>query len=93
MAVYTPGQLVRLSVAFTVAGTATDPTTISVVVRTPDGRETTYTYALAQVVKDGVGNYHYDFPASLIGYHYYRWVGAGTVIAASESSFGVVSNL
>lgn len=94
MASYSVGQLVRLSVAFTISGVATDPTTVTLKVKDPTGTETTYTYAAAQIVKDSTGNYHMDYtvPAHL-GYYFYGYEGAGTVIASSESSFAGISNL
>lgn len=85
--IYDIGDRIRLSVAFTSAGTATDPTTITCKVKEPDGTITTATYALAEVVKDSTGNYHYDFTPDQEGKHYYRFEGAGALIAAAESDF------
>lgn len=93
MASYANGQLVRLSVAFTVAGTLTDPGTVALKVKTPDGAETTYTLAGSQVVKDSTGNYHYDFQTAQTGYHYYGFESTGAVVSSSEGVFVVTSNL
>lgn len=93
MASYAAGQLVRLSVSFTVAGVATDPTTVACKVKTPDGLETSYTLAGGQVVKDSVGAYHFDFAVAQAGWHYYGFTGTGTVQAASEGTFAGVTNL
>ena len=83
--IYDKNDLVRLSATFTVASVATDPTAISLKVQDPSGNETTYTYALAQVTKDGTGLYHYDLTIDETGYWYYRWEGTGAVVSAAEA--------
>ena len=87
---YTPGALIRLSAAFTVSGVATDPTTVTCVVRAPDGTETTY----ATPTKDGVGNYHvdHDLTAAKGGVYSYRYTGTGACQAAMESEFFVAAS-
>lgn len=86
---YGANTKVRLSVAFTAAGTPADPTAVVLVVTNPAGTPTTYTYALAQVVKDSTGNYHYDITVSTEGQWFYSWTGTGAVIAGTESYFYV----
>lgn len=93
MASYTLGSLVRLSATFKVNGALTDPTTVTCKVKTPDGTETAYTYAAAQVVKDSQGAYHYDFSVGEQGWHYYAFAGTGTCVASSEGHFIGVSDL
>lgn len=93
MASYASGSQIRLSAAFTVSGVATDPTTVSLTVKDPTGTETIYTYAAAQIVKDSTGNYHYDLTASTTGAYYYGFSASGTVVAASQGHFTVVSDL
>ncbi len=87
---YDKGDLIRLSAAFTVSGTPTDPTTVTFKVKTPSGTTTTYTYALAQITKDSTGNYHKDISASEAGFWYCRMEGTGTVESADEISFEVM---
>lgn len=82
---YTPDNLVRLTGAFTVAGVATDPTTVTCEVKDPTGVITTY----ASPVKDSVGNYHQDVTVTTPGIWYYEWDGAGTVVAQAETFFVV----
>lgn len=86
---YDIGDGVRLSIAFTVNDVATDPTTITLKTKDPTPTTTTYTYALAEVTKDSTGNYHKDITVSTSGTWYYRWIGTGTVIAATEDIFYV----
>lgn len=93
MGVYNPGQLVRLSVTFTVAGVNTDPTTVTCKVKTPDGTTTTQTYNPGNIVRDGTGQYHYDLAAVEKGYTYYGFYGTGTCSAAEEGVLTVVSNI
>jgi hypothetical protein len=86
MAKYDKGDLVRLSAAFTVAGVATDPTTVTLKVQDPSGNEATYTYALGQVTKDSAGAYHYDLAIDETGLWTYRWAGTGAVVTAGEAN-------
>lgn len=82
---YDMGDLIRLSLVFTnAAGAATDPTTVSLKVRTPDGVESTYTYANGDITKDSTGNYHYDLSATKAGVHTCYATGTGTVQAGSS---------
>ena len=88
MAAFQQGQLVRLSVAFTVASTATDPTAVTLKIRTPSNSTVTYTYGTdGALVKDSTGNYHLDYTVAAKGLHIYRWAGTGAVVAAEEGSF------
>ena len=84
---YDKGALVRISVTFTVSAVNTDPTTIALKVQDPSGNEATYTYALGQVTKTAIGKYQYDLDIDEMGYWYYRWIGTGAVVAASEEHF------
>ena len=88
--VYDIGDTVRLKGAFTNdAGAATDPTAITLTVKDPTGAVTTYTYALAQVVKSATGIYYYDLLISKAGDWYYRFEGTGAVATAGEEYFTV----
>lgn len=86
---YDIGEAVTISVAFTVSGVATDPSTVSLTYRTPDGVETVLTYANNQIIRDAVGNYHVVLTAAQAGSTTYVWTGTGTVIAAISGSFFV----
>ena len=87
---YDKGDLVRITGAFTVAGTATDPTTVTLKILRPAGTSAlTYTYAAAEITKDSVGNYHKDITIDTEGEWYYRWIGTGTVVSESEDYFFV----
>lgn len=152
---YPKGKKPRLSAAFTVGGTATDPTAVVLIVELPDGSHESYlsstgwssqgswnpatntptladgtgnagdyytaseagsvdlghgsqAWAVGDLVaydgdawlwipspqtatltKASTGNYHYDYPAHIVGRHYYRFEGAGLVHAADESSFRI----
>lgn len=71
-------ELATLTNTFSVAGVATDPTTVSLTVTTPAGVATTYTYALGQITKTGTGVYTKDIPCSESGTWVYVWIGTGT---------------
>lgn len=84
------GSLVRLQVTFTnAAAAAADPTAISLKVQKPDGTETTYTYALAELMKSGTGIYYRDVTIDAAGAWYYKFAGTGAIVAAAEDSFAV----
>ena len=75
------GDVARLSVSILdVAGVPSDPTSLSLVVQSPGGT-TTYTDA---IVKDSVGNYHFDLPLDYAGSYGYRWQSVGTNRGAIE---------
>lgn len=65
---YDRGDTVRLSATFRDdAGAFSDPTTVVLKVKKPDGTTSTFTYALAQITKDSVGNYHKDIAVDQSG--------------------------
>ncbi len=87
---YHKGQMVRISGTYTVAGVATDPTTVTFKVLAPGGTMSTYTYALAQITKDGVGLYHKDISCSEEGIWHYTTIGTGAVEAVDEQYFEIL---
>lgn len=91
MNTYTIGEPVHLTAAFAVNGTATDPTSVTMITLDPTGTETTYTYGgSGTITRDSTGNYHQDLPAvTKSGVWGYRWVSTGTCATASESNFFV----
>lgn len=92
---YDIGDLIRLSGSFKdMDNQPIDPTTVICYVRSPS--DVLYTYSLdqAEVVKDSVGEYHYDFDtvATQItntdsGTWHYRFEGGGSAQASEEKSF------
>lgn len=90
--IYKNGQKVRCSVAFTVDGVATDPTTVTCKVKDPSWNVTTYVYGTdVALVKDSTGNYHVDVTTDENKQWYFRFEGTGTCVAVEESSFRVNS--
>jgi hypothetical protein len=81
---YLKGQTVRITGTFTVSGTNTDPTTITLKVEDPSGNEASYTYALGEVTKSAAGIYYKDVVIDESGYWIYRWEGTGAVAAVDE---------
>lgn len=81
---YHKGQQIRITGTFTVNGTATDPTTVTLKVQDPTGAETTYTYALSQITKSTTGIYYKDLTLNISGYWHYRWEVTGAVVASDE---------
>lgn len=86
MNTYTIGDLVRLTGTFTdLSGNLSDPTTSSLVVKSPDGTVTTY----PSLVHPSTGIYYFDLPITGSGVYYYRYAGTGAVVAAGETQFQV----
>jgi len=88
-----PGSEVRISASFrlTATGALADPTTITLKIKSP--RCTEYTYTTGQIIKDAVGQYHYDFQvpdnSESAGEWKYRWTGTGAAVGVVEGKFNV----
>lgn len=89
---YINGQQVRLTATFTVNGAATDPTTVVFKSKDATGTVTTLTYGTdPQPVRTATGIFYVDLTLSTDGAVFYRFVGTGTCVAASEGSVLVES--
>lgn len=88
---YDIGDVATLSATFTnAAGTATDPDTVTVTVREPDGTLEVYVYGTdPEVVKDATGRYSFDQECTVAGTWFYSFVGTGAVATAEEGTFSV----
>jgi len=73
------GNLVTLRVTWTVAGVLTNPTTVVLTVKMPDG-----TTATPAATLESTGVYRYDLLVSASGVWSYRWAATGAVQAAEE---------
>lgn len=73
-------ELATLTNTFSVDGTPTDPTTISLIVTDPDGGSTTYTFADTEITKTSVGVYTKDITCNLAGDWQAEWVGTGDAV-------------
>lgn len=90
MNTYDIGDQVRLTSNLTnLSGTLTDPTTVTLRVRKPDGVATDYTYAGGAVTKSSTGVYYRDVDIDQAGEWNYRWSGTGTLVVAEEGQFYV----
>lgn len=94
MPIYQPGDTVRLSTTFTVGLVLTDPTAVTLTYRTPAGVETTLVYLVdAALVRDSVGDFHADIPATTLGLWTWKWVGTGAAAGIDEGDFTVEATL
>lgn len=81
MNAYPVQSIAHLTVMFASStGAAADPTTVTLTVTQPDGAVQIHA---ADVVRDGVGAYHFDLAVTEAGEWRYRWQGAGALVAAS----------
>lgn len=86
------GDLVTLTCAFTVSGTATNPTAVTCKVKKPGVSATTYTYGTdSELTRPSTGNYELalsvDYDSTYVGEWYYQWRGTGTCQAVEEGMF------
>lgn len=90
--IYKKGQKVRISVAFTVDGVATDPTTVTAKIKDPSGNQSTYVYGTdAEVVRESTGNYYVEETTDENKLWHYRFEGTGACEAVEEGAFRVRS--
>lgn len=95
MADFDQGDILTSRMTFRIGEVATDPTTVTVRVRKPDGSIITRTFAEhpAEVVKDAVGTYRYQITADMDGIWAIQWVGEGTAAATEEQTFVIRPSL
>lgn len=90
------GQSVTVSAAFThpVTDAPLDPTTLTLVVESPSGVETTYVYGVDLIiVRDSEGLFHADLLPGEQGKWVYRFVGTGSAAGANEGEFLIASGI
>lgn len=82
-------ELATVSNTFSVDGTATDPTTISLVITDPTGSSTTYTYAATEITRTGTGAYRKDIScaSTVAGIWTAVWVGTGTAADVATTTW------
>ena len=87
---YDKGDLVRLTATFTVSGAVTDPTTVTLYIRSGAGVLTTLVYGSSSITKVSVGVYRYDYSAATAGDVSFRWAGTTPAQSADQDSFFVL---
>jgi len=94
VATYRPDGVLVLEVTFEVGGVETDPTALTLTVRSPDGASTDYVYLTdVEVVRDSAGVFHADIPAPDDGPWAWRWEGTGAAAGVDEGVFFVERSL
>jgi hypothetical protein len=78
------------------AGTATDPTAVTLTVKKPDGTLLAYGYTPAgadgTLTKESTGRFYFDVAIDVSGIWYWRLRGTGTVETSEEGAFFVKSS-
>lgn len=78
----------------TLAGTATDPTAVTLTIRKPDGDQLVYGWPSAgadgTLTRESAGRFYADVAIDQSGMWAYRLVGTGAVAAAAEGLLHVV---
>lgn len=82
------GDAQRCTCSFAIGNTLSDPTTVTAMLRSPNGIETSQVYGQtsSSIVRDGTGVYHLDVTWTTRGTWAMRWKGEGAVIAAVETT-------
>lgn len=78
------GSRIAAESTFRISGVPTDPTIVTVYVRSPNGVLTTAVYPTTDLTQESVGTYRYEFSADLAGSWAVRFEGTGSVEAAGE---------
>ena len=86
---YDIGDSVRTSTEFKVASVLTDPTVITLKVKTPTGTISTYIYNSGDgvIIRDSAGVYRADIVVTAAGTWTYKWIGTGAAAAVEERQF------
>lgn len=90
MASYDVGAPVRVSVTFyNILNQPTDPTNVTFRYRPPGQNPVVVSTPDIRIVRDGVGQYHFDIDTTgwTAGSVPYRWEGSGLLIAAVDNAF------
>lgn len=91
---YLQGSLVTTSAVFTddVTRAQADHTSVTLKVGTSPTSESVYTYPSGGIVRDAMGNYHFEIDTTSFapGIWYYQWVGTGGVQAIAAVAFQVL---
>ncbi len=83
------GDLKRLTAVITdVDAAAADPTELTLYIRLPDWTLVTKTWvAAAEVVRDSLGTFHFDYTIVQTGRHIVSWQATGAVVEVSTLEF------
>ena len=82
-------EVATLTNTFSVGGTATDPTTITLIITDPESTTTTYTFADLEITKTATGVYTKDITCSIAGEWTFEWVGTGDVVDTEVGTWTV----
>lgn len=89
-----PDGVLTISTTFKVGATLTDPSTITLTVRKPDGTSTVYVYNTdVELVKDSTGTYHLDVTTPTSGVWSWHWKSTGAAAGGDDGSFSVEVSL
>lgn len=81
--------ILRANFAPTATNVLTDPTTVTVKIKTPSGVTTTYTYAGSTVTRDGTGRYSRTISLTEAGKWEWQVEATGTVVKTEAGSIKV----
>lgn len=74
---------------FLVDNVATDPSDVTLLVKSPSGAEDTYTYSLSEITKESTGKYSKSVACTEAGEWEYVWTGTVTAADVASGTFTV----
>lgn len=80
-------NIARVTTTFKVDGVDTDPTSVTLATRDPNGTAATYDYSLGTIVREALGVYHVDITVTTAGTWYWAFRGTGACVAQIEGDF------
>lgn len=84
-------ELATLTNEFRVAGVLTDPSTVTLVVTSPSGEASTYTYAQSEITRVNTGIFSRDINCDESGLWAYVWTGTGAAADVQAGTWTVFS--
>jgi hypothetical protein len=85
------GTTVRITNVFTDSGELLDPDVVTLTLKAPGADAVIYTYGTdIEVIKDGTGEYRFEYVPAIPGTFVYVWSGVGTLDATTPGFFEVL---
>lgn len=87
------GEILRGTRTFTkFDGTPGDPATVALSIKKPGTATVTYTYALAEITRTGVGAFYKDITLDLAGKWLWKWAATGDPQVVAQGAFIVLDS-
>jgi hypothetical protein len=89
---YDIGDQILITATFKVGTTATNPSTITLKIKYPDGTITSHTGLAGGLTNPSTGTWQYLEAPTMPGIHWYGWTGTGSAAAYEEDRYYIRTN-